>query len=209
MAGEPDVTGTVFEEDSSQASRPYAEALINAASNEGQVDAILGELDELIADVWDREPRFRALLASPSTRPDDRDRLLVQVFEGRAMPTVVRFLRVLNRHGRLGLLRSVVREARALWDRRQNRLPVTVRSAATLDEGQQEALKERLRQMIHATPVVRLVVDPSLIGGLVVQVGDELYDGSVKTQLEKLRRGLFEKRTHEIQAKRDSLFSAS
>ena len=57
--------------------------------------------------------------------------------------------------------------------------------------------------MILATPVITLEVDPSLIGGLVVQVGDEVYDASVRTRLEQLRGRLIERKTHEIQSRRD------
>ena len=57
--------------------------------------------------------------------------------------------------------------------------------------------------MIDATPVITLEVDPSLIGGLVVQVGDDVYDASVRTRLEQLRDRLIEGKTHEIQSRRD------
>src|SRR2546430_2054695 len=57
--------------------------------------------------------------------------------------------------------------------------------------------------VLGATPVVRLVVDPSLIGGLVVQVGDHVYDASVRNRLEQLRQRLIEGKTHEIQSRRD------
>ena len=97
----------------------------------------------------------------------------------------------------------MTRQARATLDRRQNRKPVTVRSAVPLDEGQQAALRDRLASMIHATPVITLEVDPSLIGGLVVQVGDDVYDASVRTRLERLRGRLIERKTHEIQSRRD------
>ena len=143
------------------------------------------------------------VLASARVQPAAKDRILREVFEGRASSLVLRCLRVLNRHGRLGLLTSVTTQARATLDRRNNRKPVTVRSAIALDEGQQSALRDRLASMIGATPVITLEVDPSLIGGLVVQVGDEVYDASVRTRLEAIRGRLIERKTHEIQSRRD------
>jgi F-type H+-transporting ATPase subunit delta len=109
----------------------------------------------------------------------------------------------LNRHGRLALLWSVIRQARAVLDRRQNRKPVTVRSAVPLDATQLESVKTRLTALVQATPVITLEVDPSLIGGLVVQVGDDVYDASVRTRLEAIRGRLIERKTHEIQSRRD------
>jgi F-type H+-transporting ATPase subunit delta len=192
---------TVFDDIAPELTRNYAEALLNASGD--QADAVVEELEEIHKDVLEAQPRFASILASPSVSIADKDRILVDAFEGKALPTVVQFLRVLNRHGRLGMLTSVTKQARATLDRRQNRKPVTVRSAVPLDEGQQAALRARLASMVHATPVITLEVDPSLIGGLVVQVGDDVYDASVRTRLERLRGRLIERKTHEIQSRRD------
>jgi F-type H+-transporting ATPase subunit delta len=195
------LAGTVFEEVAPELTRNYADALLNASGDEA--DAIVEELEAIRAEVLQAQPRFAEILGSDSVSIDEKDRILTQTFEGRVLPTVLRFLRVLNRHGRLNLLSSVTLQARATLDRRQNRKPVTVRSAIALDEGQLSALRDRLASMTHATPVITLVVDPSLIGGLVVQVGDEVYDASVRTRLEALRGRLIERKTHEIQSRRD------
>jgi len=200
-AADAAVAGTVFDEVAPELTRNYAEALLNASGAEA--DAVIAELEEIRADVLVAQPRFAAVLASPSVAAAEKDRIVTETFEGRALPTVVRFLRVLNRHGRLGLLSTITRQARATLDRRQNRKPVTVRSAVPLDEGQQASLRDRLASMIHATPVITLEVDPSLIGGLVVQVGDDVYDASVRNRLERLRGRLIERKTHEIQSRRD------
>jgi F-type H+-transporting ATPase subunit delta len=192
---------TVFDDAPPELTRSYADALLNASGEES--GAVLEDLESLDADVLRAEPRFAAILASPSVPAAEKDRILTEAFEGRALPTVVRFLRVMNRHGRLAILPSVIRQARATLDRRQNRKPVTVRSAVPLDEGQQAAVRDRLASMINASPVITLEVDPSLIGGLVVQVGDDVYDASVRTRLERLRGRLIERKTHEIQSRRD------
>ena len=181
--------------------RNYAEALLNASGD--QANAVLEELEAIRSDVLQAHPRFAAILGSPSVSNDEKDRILTDTFEGKALPTVVNFLRVLNRHGRLGMLPSVTLQARATLDRRQNRKPVTVRSAVPLDEGQKAEVLARLASMTQATPVLTLEVDPSLIGGLVVQVGDDVYDASVRTRLERLRGRLIERKTHEIQSRRD------
>lgn len=190
--GESAVLGTVFDESAAEASHAYAEALVNAAARDGQIDAALDELDEIRDDVLRPFPKFAALITSPSVPVHDRDRMLAQTFEGRALPTVVNFLRVLNRHGRMALLEPIIKEARAIWDRRQNRRPVTVRSAVPLDEGQQATLRDRLGAMLQATPILRFEVDPALIGGLVVQAEDEVFDASIRSRLAQLRRRLVE-----------------
>jgi F-type H+-transporting ATPase subunit delta len=204
-----DVAGTVFEDDAPEATRSYAEALLGAAEKQGQVDEVLDELDAIASDVLVAHPRFAALLTSASKPVAEKDRILVDTFEGRAIPTVVRFLRVLNRHGRLGLVGPVAREARAIWDRRQGRRAVSVRSAVPLDEAQQSALRDRLAAMLHATPMLSLTVDPTLLGGLVVQVGDDVYDASVRNRLEQIRRRLVEEKLSEIRGHSESFILGS
>lgn len=186
----PDVAGTVFDDDAIQVARSYAEAIVNVAAKAGEVEAVVGELEEIDDDLLKSNPRFAEFIASSTIPPEAKGRILDEALGGRAMPTVLRFLHVLNRHGRLGLLAPVAREARALWDKKQNRRPVAVRSAVELDEGQKAALRDKVAAMIGATPILSYRVDPSLIGGLVIQVGDDLYDASIKTKLEQMRRRL-------------------
>lgn len=182
-----DARDSVMADADPKVARSYAEALINAAESGGQVDAVLEDLEAIRADVLDANPKFAALLGASSIPAEQKERILTDAFEGRAHETVVRFLRVLNRHGRLDSLASIIVQARMIRDRRQNRRPVTVRSAVPLDEGQQAALRDRLAGLTGGTPVLRLEVDPTLIGGLVVQVGDDLYDASVRSRLQQVR----------------------
>ncbi len=194
-------SGSVFDDIAPELTRNYAEALLGASGD--QAEAVVIELETIHTDVLDAYPRFAAILASPMVAIDAKDRLLTDTLGPEAMEPVIRFLRVLNRHGRLGILPSVIRQARATLDKRLNRKAVTVRSAVPLDEAQQASLRDRLAAMIHASPVIALEVDPSLIGGLVIQVGDAVYDASVRNRLERLRGRLIERKTHEIQSRRD------
>jgi F-type H+-transporting ATPase subunit delta len=194
---------TVFDEKSSELARTYAEALLNATAKSGQTQAVLDELDAVRDFVLTKFPTFAVMMGSPVRTAADKDRIIVEAFEGRALPTSVHFLRVLNRRGRLEMLGRVLQSAHEVWDRRQNRRPVTVRSAVPLTDAQQAALRDRLASSLGATPVLTLEVDPGLIGGLVVQVGDDVYDASVRNRLEQLRHRLTEGKTHEIQSRRD------
>jgi F-type H+-transporting ATPase subunit delta len=183
--------------------RRYAEALINAAQQEGVVEPMLEEFAEIERDVLQAYPPFAEILASARVSSAEKDRILLDLFNNRASSLVLRFLRVLNRHERLGLLRAVIREARAIWDQRNHRIPVRVHSAVPLDEDQLNSLRDRLTRLIGATPILNVSTDPSLIGGLVVQIGDLRYDASVKSHLLQLRQRLIEGKTHEIQSRRD------
>ena len=184
-------------------SRRYAQALLDAAEKQGQVDPAIEELEEVVAEVFGRFPRFTEMMASERVPTSERDRILVEVLGGRASDLMLRFLRVLNRHGRLGLIRAVAAEARLAWDRRNRRIPVLVRSVIPLGDDQIAALRDRLSGLVAGTPILSFSTDPALIGGLVVQIGDQLYDASVRSRLAKLRHRLIEGKTHEIQSRRD------
>jgi F-type H+-transporting ATPase subunit delta len=192
-----------FHDEDIAIARRYAEALVDAAQNEGPVDPILDEFKEIEDDVLEPFPRFAEVLASARVPRAEKDRMLLEVFDGRASSLVLRFLRVLNRHDRLGLLAAILREARLIWDQRNRRIPVRVCSAAPLDDRQLQSLRDRLAGLIDGTPILNVSTDPDLIGGLVVQVGDLLYDASVKSRLAQLRHRLIEGKTHEIQSRRD------
>ncbi len=188
---------TVLDESAVAGARTYAEALLNVAEKDGQGEAVVGELEEVIDDVLRSNAQFADLLIGPALSQEQKDGILVKLFEGRALPIVTRFLRVLNRHGRLDLLETIVQQGHAELDRRRNRRRVLVRSAAPLDEASRPRLQERLGRMLAAEPVIDYAVDPSLLGGLVVQAGDEIYDASVRAQLERLRREIVQVRAHE------------
>lgn len=200
------VAGTVLDHDEVGV-RNYADALLGAAESTGDVEAILGELEEFVADVWQGQPGAAALLESPALAIAEKDRILVQTLEGRANPTVLRFLRVLNRHNRMSWLQAAVRRARASWDRKQNRRTAVVTSAVPLDDPQLDALRERLGPLLDgASPTLQTRVDPAILGGLIIQTGDYVFDASVKTRtLEQLRRHLVEGKIHEVRALRESL----
>lgn len=194
---------TVLDDPSPELTRNYAEALLNAAIARDQVEVVLEELSELVSEVLDTNASIRSFLLSPTRSGSQIEALLVRAFEGKLNPLVFNFLRVLGRNGRLILLDPILREVRALWDKKQNRVQVRVISAVPLDDAQQSELRNRLADLTQATPVLNLTLDPTLIGGLVVQVGDHLYDASVRQRLEQLRNRLIEGKRHEIQSRRD------
>jgi F-type H+-transporting ATPase subunit delta len=183
--------------------RQYAEALVSAAVSEGQAESALEDLEAIEHELLGAHPQLRRLLKSAQVSASEKDRILVELLNERVSGVVLRFLRVLNRRGRLGLISPVEREARRLWDRRHHRIPVSVRTAVPLDTDQETALRDKIARMISGTPLLQISTDPALIGGLVVQVGDQVCDASVRNRLEQVRQRLIEGKTHEIQSRRD------
>jgi F-type H+-transporting ATPase subunit delta len=183
--------------------RVYAESLIKAAEKQGAADEILDELESLIQDVFRREPLFETFLTSYAVNRKVKATTLRSAFQDRANKLLFNFLMVLNAHDRLPLLRPILSAYRELNDERARRMRVKVRTAAPLPEDQRERLSQELRATFHREPILEERVVPELLGGLTVQVGDWLYDASVRTRLDDIRNNLITRSSHEIQSGRD------
>ncbi len=105
-------------------------------------------------------------------------------------PKVLNLIALLLRRGRIEELPRVAAEFRRLDDERQGVTHATATSAAALTRDEVSALTERLEQTTGGRVALDIQVDPSLLGGLVVRVGDRLIDGSVRGRLERLRNQL-------------------
>jgi F-type H+-transporting ATPase subunit delta len=196
---------TVLDDVARRVAGVYAEALLNAAEKKGQADEVLAELEALVGDLFRRDPHLEAFFSSTAVGRARKEQTIRDAFDGRASELLVNFLLVLNSHNRLELLRPAADAYRELYDRRRNRVPVLVRSAVPLTDEQQQRLREQVRAAADrpAEPVLQTRVDPELIGGLVVQVGDYLYDASVRRRLDAIRNEILERSSHEIQSGRD------
>jgi F-type H+-transporting ATPase subunit delta len=187
----------------------YAEALLNAATKQGQGDAVFEELDSLVSDVFPTYPEFAVLLSSAAAGRKARGQILERVFAGRASELFYNFLLVLNDNDRLDLLPAIRATYRELHDKRAGRVRVQVRSAVALPDDQRERLTQRIRDSFHIEPILETGIDPGLLGGLYVKIGDMLYDASVRAQLENIRSEIIARSSHEIQSQRDRFCSAN
>jgi F-type H+-transporting ATPase subunit delta len=113
---------------------------------------------------------------------------LAEALEGAAAPQFVRFLEAVVRRGRQGLLGDIALEYQALVDQKQNRVHAGVILAAAPDEVLQRQIVERLTAVLGKEVRAHFRSDRSLLGGVVVRVGDRVFDGSLKRRLAVLRR---------------------
>lgn len=168
--------------------RVYAEALMAAAAKAGQTDAVGDELAALVGATGDK-PRIAAFLASTAINRKAKAPVLATALGG-ASDLLAKFVGVLNQNGRLGLLRAIDAAYRRMRDSAAGRVRVKVTSATALSTDQTAALTKTLTESLKADPVLDARVNPDLLGGLVVQVGDKVYDTSVRTRLDNLRTQL-------------------
>ncbi len=190
---------TVLEAGSIRArvARVYAEALAAAALRHGEGEAAVvsvgEELDQFVAQVLDASPAVEAFLSSPAVGKKAKSVALEAALTGRVSDLLRGLFFVLLRNGRLDLTRGIAVAYRDLLDQRAGRVRVKVTSAVELSDAQKAAITATLAAALKKQPVLELRLDPGLIGGMVVQVGDRVIDTSVRTRLTNLRTHLLDK----------------
>jgi F-type H+-transporting ATPase subunit delta len=176
-----------FDPGREQVGTVYAKALVASAEKTGQTDRVVEELEAVVADVFEKLPRVSAAFLSPRLANAEKVQMIDRAFAGKVSPLVVTFLKVLSAHGRMDSLRAVARTARKLLNEMRGRVEVEVRTAAPLSNPLREQIATRLAATLGKEIVLQAKVDPELLGGVVVRVGDTLYDGSLSSKLQNMR----------------------
>jgi F-type H+-transporting ATPase subunit delta len=180
----------------------YAKAFLGAAEKAGVSDALVEEL-AAVSDVLDQSPKLAAVFGSALIAHEEKSKLLDRLFGTRLSPLLLDFLKVISRHGRLDIVQAIEQEVSLLFDELRGRVRMQLSTATPLDDGLSRNLLDALRKLLGGEPKVESTVDPALIGGVVLHVGDTVYDGSVARQLRQVREQMINRSVHEIQSRRD------
>ncbi len=202
-SAKPDASGAVTEPGARRVAEVYAKALIAAAEKAGATASALDELSAVVSEVLEPFPRLAGLFASGFVSAEDKVKIVDRTFAGRVSSLVLNFLRVLAEHERLELLRDILRAARTQFDQMRGLLRVEVTTASPLTDELAAKIQQQLRGMFGGEPVLVPKIKPELIGGVVLRVGDAVYDGSVAARLADIRGRIINRSVHEIQSRRD------
>lgn len=173
-----------------RAARRYARALLELGMQEGRHEQYGHELDGVVRAL-DESREARSVLENPGYTPPQRHSAVEALAAAlKLSPMVVSFLRLLVDRQRTAALADIVRAYRALLDKEQGRVRATITSAQELSEDELSRVREAIARMTGRNIVLETKTDPSLIGGVVAQVGATMLDGSLRTQLEKMREQL-------------------
>jgi len=167
------------------AARRYAKALLELARAQGLQETVGGELAR-VAEVLS-DPSLAQLLALPNLPPKTRREVAEQLGTTLALqPLMSNFLRVLAENDRLDIVVDIENAYQRLLERALGRVRAKIRSAAPLSEEELRALVDALGRLTNRTVVPTLEVDPDLLGGVMVEIEGQVYDASLKTQLQQL-----------------------
>ena len=170
------------------ARRMYARALFEAAQEADRVDAVAGDLAALAAAI-EEVPELRAFLRNPQIEPTGKAAVLEQLATD-ADELVRNFVRLVAEKGRAGEIPEISADLDALVAQAQNRLAVELTTSYELSDEEARSIVKTIETASGRTVEATRSVDPSLIGGIVLQIGSHRADGSVRGRLERLRREL-------------------
>ena len=166
--------------------RNYAEALLELARRAGDLGG-WGELLDQVSESVQSNRSLRVFLESPRVSAAEKNRIIGRAFEGQLPRTFVRFLQALVTHRRQMLIPEITREYHALVDEVEGRVHANVVVAREASDGDRKTIAKHLSKAFGKEVVPHFAVNPAILGGLVVRVGDTVLDGSVRRRLATLK----------------------
>jgi ATP synthase F1 delta subunit len=166
----------------------YSRSLFDVAKEQGDLDRIHDELGEF-ADALSGDQDLQVFFFSPYFSSQEKKEGLAKLVED-ADENLMRFLELLAERHRMPVLFRIRRAFDDLWRKENKRLPVTVTSAIDLDKEMVEDIGKKIEEQTGQRIELSSKVDPDVLGGLVLQVGNMVLDASVRNRLEKLRKSV-------------------
>lgn len=164
----------------------YARALFEVAREQGKLEVVREQLGQF-AQALDENRDLAVFFFSPYFSTEEKKDGLHRAVEG-ADPAIVNFLETLLERHRMPVLFRIRDEYERLWDAENRLLPVEVTSAVDLDEATVKSIGERIGEQTGQRVELTSKVDPSILGGIVLRVGNSILDASIKHRLDQLRK---------------------
>ncbi|MDB2686409.1 ATP synthase F1 subunit delta [Mariniblastus sp.] len=198
---------TVFDTDQQQLGETYAKALLGLSDKPKKVDTYVDQLSN-VAQVVSELPKLKAILESPQIGADQKAKLIEKSFGG-LNKKVINFLKVLTRNGRFNCLAATAVSAEKLRDEAAGRVQGELTTASEVDKKVIDRIAERLSKVVGREVKLTSRVDADVIGGMVIRIGDTVYDGSVVNQLAQVRTKAVQKAADAIREKLDRFASSN
>jgi F-type H+-transporting ATPase subunit delta len=165
---------------------PYAEALVSLASGQGLLDTFTADV-RFIAAVLQATPELGQFLASPLVKTEAKKNLLQQVFADQIHPLLLDALQLLTDRRRIMFLGALCQRFLELQRKLQNIVLAEVTAAVPLTEAQQQSIRERVKDFTQASSVeLQISQDPTVLGGVILKIGSQVIDLSLRGQLRRL-----------------------
>jgi F-type H+-transporting ATPase subunit delta len=179
---------TVFDSEEEHVGEVYAKALLGVARKASNTDELLSQFQTVVEEVFGKHPKLEAALNSPKLSLEQKESLLEKILGSHLDPTLMKFLKILCRRQRLNFVRGIQRSITEFRDEELGRVRVIVTSALELSANEIDGIRNQLKAKLNREVSVVTKIDPDIIGGLVVRIGDTVFDGSVTGKFDQLLR---------------------
>lgn len=173
----------------SKVSSRYAKSLLDLAIEQNSLEEVNKDMDLFYATLK-ANPQLRSVLSSPVIDADDKQAILHKLFEGKVAGLTLAFFGIMIRKGREALLFDTAGQFTEQYNRFKGIVKATVTSAAELTPGQLKKIEEITREITPGEVHLENKIDPALIGGFILKVGDRQYDASIARKLGVLKQEL-------------------
>jgi F-type H+-transporting ATPase subunit delta len=169
--------------------RNYAETLLELARRAGDAEG-WGKMIDDVANAMREDATLRGFLSTPRLSAAAKNEILASAFQDRMPRLLVRFLQTVVSNRRQAIIPEIAEEYRALLDVTENRVHAQVTVAREASAADRKMIAEELSRVLGKKVIPHLIVNPAILGGVVVRVGDDVMDGSVRRKLASLRNQL-------------------
>lgn len=167
----------------------YAEALFQVGEESNSTEKLYNEL-KAVVDIIKGNPEFSNILKSPIVSKEDKKTLLSNIFGAQIDKEMLNFMKILADKDRLSLVASIQEAFKALLNKKNNILEGIAITAVPMKEDEVKALQTKLSTKYNKTVILKNEVDESILGGVLVRLGNEEIDGTVKNRLDKMKEQL-------------------
>lgn len=167
--------------------RSYAAAIFELSEEQGILEKIIKDM-ELMKQVLKENPQLQKVMASPVLKSSKKSDILNALFASHLNDLTMRFLRLLVKSLRVLYLDEIAKQFVVLYKIHKGIKSVSLVSAVELEDDSRTLMKEMLKAELHAEIELEEDIDPRIIGGFIVQVGDRRFDASLRSKLHKLNR---------------------
>ncbi len=165
---------------------PYAEAFLQVSETRGEVDEVVSQ-SKSILDLWNQSSEFSDAMSSPVIEIESKKKVIENLFSKEVTPSFLNLLKLLADRQRIGFLNSVLERFLELYREQRNIALASVTSASPLNEEQQDEILKTVQSVAGTDNLeLDLKVDPTLIGGFVINVGSKVIDASLSGQVRRL-----------------------
>jgi F-type H+-transporting ATPase subunit delta len=170
-----------------QVASRYAKSLIDLAQEQNVLEPVRGDI-ELFLKTCRENPLLRAVLANPIIGPDKKRAILAELFTGKVNPMLLSYFTIVVNKGRSEILYATAKEFINNYNTRKNIVKATVSSAAPLSVKNLKQIEDAVKEVTKGEVILETKVDPDLIGGYILKVGDKQFDASISSSLKKLKK---------------------